>query len=160
MQERRFVMRISAGFALILAAATGVATAQPKHEETARRVTLDEGSAPVRLPRGWVELATNTPVTHGTEYLMVGAEAGRFDKLRIDAAQGKVVVLRAKVYFDDGTMKLFALDKHLDPKHSRSAVLDLAQPRSIDRVVITTESSTNGAYALYGSSSAGSVARR
>jgi hypothetical protein len=163
MQQRRFAMKIPAGFAVIVLAASTTATAQPKQEESSGRVSLNDKGGPP-LPRadkdGWLELATDTPVKHGKEFVVVDKDIGAIAKLRIDAEKGKVIVNRVKVYFADGTSKLYAPDKRLDPRHVASLIVDLGPRRTVDRVVITTETYTKGTYALYGSSSGGTLARR
>ena len=85
------------GFAVMVLAASTVASAQPKQEETSGRVSHSEKRADAkqdapRHPAEWVELADASTVKHGTTYVMVGRDAGYFGTLRIDAAKGKVVV--------------------------------------------------------------------
>ena len=91
---------------------------------------------------------------------MVGRDAGTFGKLRLEAGKGKVIVLRVRVTFVDGTTKVYAVDKRLDAKRQRSTVIDLKTEQPIERIVVKTETYTNGLYALYGSSSSGVVAGR
>ena len=166
MQERRFAMKTSVLFALlVVGAATQTAAAQPKTEETTERVSLSDKDAPAkrtaaRRPSEWVELASATPAKHGQEFIVVGRDAGTFDKLRLEAGKGKVIVLRVKVTFTDGTTKVYMIDKRLDAKRRRSTVIDLKTDQPIERIVVKTETYTNGAYTLYGSSSSGAIARR
>lgn len=139
----------------MVAASVTAATAEPKQEEISGRVRLteyDEGSrTAARAPGEWVELASPTPARHGKEFIIVGKDAGRFSKLRIDATKGRTNLVRVDVHFDDGKVKTVRLGRALHAKRAKSALVDLGEPRSIDRVVITTETHTRGEYALYGS---------
>jgi hypothetical protein len=164
MQERRFAMKPSALFALIVVGAATTAAAQPKSNEPTGRVSLSDKDAPTkrtaRQPGEWVELASATPAKHGQEFVVVGKEAGLFRKLRLEVDTGKVIVLRVKVRFEDGTTRIYPIDKRLDAKRQRSTLIDLKSDKAIDQIVVKTETYTRGEYAVYGSSSAGVVAGR
>jgi hypothetical protein len=163
MQERRFAMKTSVLFALIVIGAPTQAAAQPKNEETSGRVSLSDKPAPsrpARQPGDWVELASATPAKHGKEFVVVGKDAGTFGKLRLDAGKGTVIVLRVKVYFDDGTSRGYMIDQRLVAKRRKSTVVDLKTQKPIDRIVVSTETYTNGEYAVYGASTSGVVAGR
>ncbi len=162
-------MRYLAVFATVVGAAAHYASAQPKQEETTKQ---EENTARVRYgdegpPKSdatgheagsWLQLATPTPAKHGTEFVFVGKEQGAFDKLRLDADKGKVIVRRVRIYFDDGKQQVVDVDRALGAKH-KSAEIELKAPHAIDRIVITTEPQTNGTYALYGSSAEGVATR-
>ena len=150
-------MRISSVFAIVLVAATGAASAEPE------RIGYGDSKPPkhdaARHDGDWTQLATPTPAKHGTEFVEVGKELGKFGKLRIDADKGTVIVRRVKIYFDDGKLQVVNVDRSLGAKH-KSAEIEVRGPAAaIDRVVITTEAQTNGEYSLYGSSTEG-VAQR
>ena len=156
-------MRVPALFTLIVIGSVATASAQPKQEETSGRVSLKEKDAKPEAPRqpgDWVELASATPTTHGTEFVMVGKDAGTFGKLRIDASKGKAIVRKVRIYFDDGKLKVVQVDKILSAKGNKSTLIDLGDPKLIDRITVTTESDTKGEYALYGSSGGGVVGKR
>jgi hypothetical protein len=161
MQLLRFAMKTSVLFALIVVGTATTAAAQTKTEETSGRVSLNDQQPPAKTaavrPGDWVELATETPAKHGKEFIVVGKDAGAFGKLRLEAAKGKVIVLRVKVYFDDGASKVYVVDKRLDAKRQKSTIVDLKTTKPIDRVVVMTETYTKGEYALYGSSSSPGV---
>ncbi|HEY5944995.1 MAG TPA: hypothetical protein VIV40_05860 [Kofleriaceae bacterium] len=145
-----------------MAAITTTAAAQPKQEETSGRVSLNEkqnkkANAP-RHPGDWVELASPTPAKHGTEFVVIGKEAGYFSKLRVDAAKGKTIVRKVKVFFDDGKVKNVEINKTLT--EGKWTIVDLGDTKAIDRIVITTEPDTSGEYAIYGSSAGGVVGSR
>jgi hypothetical protein len=149
-------MRIPTVFAIVLVAASGAASAEPE------RVGYGDTPAPkhdaTRHDGDWKALATPTPAKHGTEFVVVGAEQGYFDRLRLAADKGTVVLRRVKVYFDDGKEKVVQLDRVLGPKHP-SADVDLGVAKKIDRIVVTTEPQGGGEYELYGSSGTGVAAR-
>ncbi len=142
--------------------ASTIAAAEPKQEEISGRVSLNEKDAPradaLRQSSDWVELASPTPAKHGTEFVIVGTSAGAFSKLRVDATKGRTNVRTVKVFFTDGNVKTVRLDKAL--RQGRSATVELGEPRTIERVVVTTETHTKGEYALYGSVGGGGVASR
>jgi hypothetical protein len=148
-------MRSSTLFALIVLGAAGTASAEPKQEETSGRVRLEDNPNPEadapRQPSDWVEVASPTPAKHGTEYVIVGKEAGTFARLRLDAAKGKTIVRKVKVFFGDGSVKTVRVDKTLT-KQGKPAFIVLGDPKFIDRLVIVTERHTKGEYAVYGSS--------
>jgi hypothetical protein len=153
-------MRSSTLFTVIALGVATAASAQPKQEETSGRVRLDDDdqkqSAP-RQPGDWVELASATPAKHGTEFVLVGRDAGAFSKLRIDPAKGKTIVRKVKVFFTDGKVKTVRVDKIVS-EGKGPALIELGDPRAIDRIVVNTETHTAGQYAVYGSSEVGTGA--
>jgi len=143
-----------------LAITTTTVGAQPKQEDTALRVSY---VAPKRAPKPlsdsqWIELASPTSVRNGTEFIIVGAEAGRFSQLRVEASSGTVILLRVQVLGSDGAIQTVRIGRSLDRTH-RSAVVDLVATKAIDQIAITTESSTDGKYTVSGSTHA-SIAGR
>ena len=161
-------MRSTAPFAMILVGLTAAATAQPKQEETSGRVSLKEHDArqkardqqAPRAPSDWVELASPTPASHGTEFVIVGKEAGGFGQLRLDAVKGAVPVKQVKVLFTDGTSKSYRLNKRLDAERQTSLFVDLPTTATIEQIVISTDRRSQGQYAVYGSGTGGAVAKR
>src|SRR5262245_11507803 len=113
-------MKSSALFAVMVLGTAATVSAQPKreappkHDEAGGRVRLNESTDQNpdagRAPSDWVELASPTPAKHGTEFVMIGKEAGAFSKLRFDAAKGKTIVRKVKVFFDDGKVKTIDVD--------------------------------------------------
>lgn len=160
-------MRIPAVFAMIVLGAATTATAEPKQEETSGRVSLNEDEAGARdkdrntprSPSDWVELADPSPAKYGTVFVVVGRDAGSFGKLRITPSKGTVVVKSVKVFFDDGKSKVYKVNQAINAKTKRAATVDLGDPRTIDRVSITTDRK-GGEYAVHGSISGGVVAGR
>ena len=147
-------MKTSALFTLILVGATGVAAAQPEPAEPNGRVSYtDNGAAqPAAAQQAVgdeVQLATPTPATHGTEFVVVGKEAGAFSQLRLAATTGRVIVRTVKIFFDDGTSRAVPVDSILDSYKNKDATIDLKGVKSIDHVTVTTEPG-RGSYALYG----------
>jgi len=157
-------MKLTALLTLFVVGTATTVAAQPKSEESTGRVSLDDRKTPTkrtaRQPGEWVELASATPAHHGQEFVPVGKDAGMFRTLRLEVAHGKVVVLRLKVRFADGTTKVYSIDKRLDAKRHRSTLVDLKAERPNQTNLLKTETYTRGAYALYGSSSGGVVAGR
>jgi len=156
-------MRTTAPFALILVGAVTTATAQPKQEETSGRVRLDESAANANEPRApgdWVELASPTPAKHGTEFIIVGKEAGGFGKLRLDAVKGAVPVKQVRVSFSDGTSKVYRINKRIDAKRHTSLFVDLPTTKEIDQIAVVTDRRASGEYSVHGSGTGGVIANR
>ena len=146
---------------IVLGVATA-ASAEPKQEETSGRVSLKEKAEPKNEPRqpgDWVELATPTPAKHGTEFVLVGKEAGYFARLRLDPAKGKTIVRRVKVFFDDGNVRVVRPNKILS-QGKQPLYVELGDAQAIDRIVVTTETHTDGQYSIYGSAGGGVVGSR
>ena len=144
-------MRVLSVLTVIAMAAT-TATAQPTREEAGGRVSY---VVPQRKPTPpsearWIELASPTSVKHGTEFITVSAEAGRYSQLRVDAYAGTVILLRLRVFGNDGTVQTVQVGRRLDRMH-KSVVIDLFAGKAIDQIAITTETRTQGRYTVYGS---------
>src|SRR5947207_2753224 len=156
-------MKIPGVFAIVLVGASSIAAAQPQPKEDTGRISYNEKKQRSQGPPrdgDWVQLATPTPANHGTEFVVVGKEAGEFGRLRISPSDGKVIVRRVKIYFDDGKQKIVDVDKVIDAGRKNVALIDLDAPKAIDRIVVTTEPQTRGSYAIYGATGGGGVARR
>lgn len=145
-------MRVAPFLACLAFAATSVATAGP--EEAGDRVPFSshpERRRPPRTSRDWVQLATPTPTRYGTEYIVVGRDAGWFRTLRIEVTSGTVVLRRIRLMSRDPFQKTFYVEKRLDARHP-VAYIDLGEARLIDQLVVTTDRYPRGSYAVYGSS--------
>jgi hypothetical protein len=145
-------MRISRVFAIVLAGAGTTATAQPLPKEDTARISYIERKQAHAQPKrdgDWIEIASPTPASHGTEFVVIGKDAGELGQLRITPSEGKVMVRRLKVYFDDGKQKTVDLDKVIDARHHRSVIVELGVPRTVDRIVVTTEPYGGGSYSVY-----------
>lgn len=163
MQVSSIAMKIPGVFVIVLFGAATVASAQPAHEDNTGRVSYKDtakGKPDTAQQGGWVQLASPTPASHGTEFVVVGKELGQFSQLRVSPAAGKVVVRRVKIYFENGKQKIVDVDKVIDANRKNPALIDLDQPSAIDRIVITTEPQTKGTYAIYGTAGEGGVARK
>ena len=144
-------MRSSALFTVVLVGAGAIASAQPRQEETSGRVGHNEKEP--RRPAEWVELASPTPASHGTEFVVVGGEeTGYFSQLRIDASKGRTIVRKVKVFFSDGMIKTKRIDRSISGE--KFVQIDLGEAKAIDRIVITTDAHTDGRYAVYASATA------
>ena len=142
-----------------------VASAEPKQEETSGRVSYTENKDDAkadepRQPSDWVELASATPSKHGTEYVMVGSEAGAFSQLRIDAVKGRTEVSVVKIVFTDNSVKRLRVDKIISAKRNKPLYVDLQTTKPIDHLEISVNPEMGGHYAVYGSSGTRSIATR
>ncbi len=163
-------MKCSALFTAVVLGAAATVSAQPKQEaapkqeENGERVRLDDkkkmDKQTVAAPADWIELASPTPAKHGTEFVIVGKKLGAFSRLRLDAAKGKTIVRTVKIYFDDGKPKFVQVDTILSDKGRKSTFVELGDPKTIDRIVVNTETHTAGEYAIFGTSGDGVVSTR
>src|SRR6267142_105263 len=121
-------MRIPWVFAIVLVGGSTIAAAQPKPKENTERLSYNERTKPPKhdSPRtgDWVQLATPTPASNGTEFVVVGRDAGAFSRLRIDPSDGKVIVRRVRIYFEDGKEKLVTMNKVIDAARNNPALID------------------------------------
>ncbi|MDX2086586.1 MAG: hypothetical protein SFX73_01995 [Kofleriaceae bacterium] len=148
-------MRISAVFTTMLLATTGLVSAEPVDRESTERFRLKDQPAVSRQEpdaEGWVELADPTPSNHGKEFIPVGANAGTFTRLRVDAHSGRFFLQSVRVDFKDGSRKVKRVDARLSrkgPKSKRSVVMDFGHGREIRQIVVTTDRDTRGTYTVH-----------
>ena len=158
-------MKIAAISALLVAGSMSLGSAAPADHESTDRVsysTSRPAKATHATPRddGWVELASATPASHGREYIIVGAAAGTFTRLRIEAASGRPTVRAVQVDFKNGNRKLMRVDLTLDRKLKRSTILDLRGAHEIEQIVVTSDRHSRGNYAVFAEVEPASVATR
>lgn len=129
-----------------------IGATQSVYADVDSRVRMDqyEHHRPRRGDHDWVTLATPTPSRNGTEYILVGREAGWFRTLRVEAVSGRVFVRQVDVY-SGRFRRSYRLDTMLDASHPVLYV-DLGKPWVIDRIAVTTARWTRGAYTVQGSS--------
>jgi hypothetical protein len=153
-------MKSSALFTLILVGAVATASAQPEPAEPSGRVSYTDSAAPAAKPAAAqqagseVQLASPTPANHGTEFIVVGKDAGEFSQLRLAATSGKVIVRRVRIFFDDGTQQTVEVDSVLDAQRSKDATVTLKGDKAIDHVTVSTEPG-RGLYAVYATAANG-----
>ena len=82
-------------------------------------------------------------------FITVGAEAGRFARLRVDAAHGRPRVLRLRIEYVDGTHRVANLDTTLHLPRRPSAYVDLRGAREIAQVIVMTDRSSKGSYTVH-----------
>lgn len=169
---------------MVLAAA-GTVTAEPVHDkpdgggarssaagggqvdrESTERVRLTDQPAISRQAPdagGWVELADPTSSQHGKEFIPVGANAGTFTRLRVEAHSGRVFVQSVRVDFQDGGRKIARVEARLAKRGKRtkpSVVIDFGGAREIKQVVVRTDRTPRGTYTVHASAEQPAVAAR
>jgi hypothetical protein len=135
----------------LLAATTTPAIAQP--EEDGARVPFrgsGERYRRSRSERDWVRIASPTSTKFGTEYIIIGKDAGVFRTLRIEAVSGTVVLRRVSVLTHRVSIKTFDVRRRLDARDP-SFYIDLGGSTRIEQIVITTDRRVAGSYTIYGS---------
>jgi hypothetical protein len=100
--------RLLTVFALGVGVSTAV-RAQP-HDDGDRRV--DEGYRD--HARGWLILGSGR-LARSYQELVVGAQVGRFNRVRVDAARGEAFVRAIDVHFADHTQQTFDVRRTLRP---------------------------------------------
>lgn len=143
-------MKIPTPIAIVLVAATATATARP--EEFDGRVRMGERDQHrARGQHDWARLATPTPSKFGTEYIIVGKDAGSFRTLRFDLDSGSVFLRQVQILSHNRVTQTIYVQRSLDAGRQRIYV-DLETPKSIDELVVTTSISPAGSYSVFGSS--------
>jgi hypothetical protein len=150
--QRRSGMRVHLLLVLGLVAATiSPALAQP--EEDGARVPF-RGSGEryhrSRSEHDWVRIASPTSTKFGTEYIIIGKDAGVFRSLRIDAVAGTVDIRRVSVLTHRYAKRTFNVRRRLDARHP-SLYIDLGASTRISQIVITTNRRVAGSFTIYGS---------
>jgi hypothetical protein len=83
------------------------------------------------------------------EDVVVGAQYGRFDTLKLQELNGRTTVKQVTIVFADGCAQNVVLNQTLDA-NSPTLTIDLdGKHREIQRVVVTGSSSWNGTYELF-----------
>jgi hypothetical protein len=153
-------MRITVLTCVLLAAVASFVSAAPVREETTRRISYNEHRRHPPAPEvGWIELASPTPASHGREFVMIGANAGTFTQLRITAASGRPEIHSVRVDYQDGSHKVFRVDRVLDARR-RPAYVDLRGARELKQLTVVTLRKSSGSYIVEGNTSDTSVASR
>jgi hypothetical protein len=145
-------LRACLGAGLVAGLVTPVSAA-PDDTETTERVSYKDKDAASKevppTPDGeWVELADPTPANHGREYISLGAAAGTFTRLRVDASQGRPIVKAIRIDFTTGKSRIVNLQIVLDKKKRRSAYVDLKGAREIRQIVVITDRASKGLYTI------------
>lgn len=159
-------MRIPVLFTTILLATTGLVTAEPVDREGTERFRLKDQPAvsrPAPDGEGWVEIADPTPSQHGKMFIPVGAGAGTFTRLRVDAHSGRMYLQTVRIEFQDGRKKVARIDERLSTKGAkgkRSVFIDLGGAKEIKQVVVITDRDTRGMYTVHAAVEGAKVAVR
>ena len=99
----------------------------------------------VRSARGWSVLGVYS-LAGPSEKTMVGAQAGRFGEVRIEAVRGTPVIRSIDVRYVDDTLQTFPIGRRL---HPREVVrVQLGPERPISSITVTGEPSRVDAYEL------------
>jgi hypothetical protein len=155
-------MRTTIVTCVLVAASAAIAAAAPGPQETTERISYNEHARrrPATAPEpGWIELASATPASHGREFVVVGADAGTFTQLRITAASGRPEIHSVRVDYQDGSHKVFQVDRVLDAKR-RPAYLDLRGDHELKQIVVVTDRKSSGSYVLEGNTGETRVSHR
>ena len=153
-------MRIPALTFVFLVGAGSLVSASPVREESTERISYNHkaraqaqahAQAQAELDPGWVELASATPASNGHEFIVVGADAGSFTRLRITAASGRPRVRAVRVDYQDGSRKTYAIGKILGAR-DRPVYVDLRGARELKQIIVMSDRASRGTYVVAGNS--------
>jgi hypothetical protein len=99
----------------------------------------------------WLRLGHSTPTVLAPQTFVVGKDAGWFSTLRVDRLWGVVQLEQVKIVRGQSS-ETFNVNIRLD-QHKTSTYLNLGRPRTIDEVIVTTDTKQRGAFSIYGASS-------
>jgi hypothetical protein len=145
-------MRIPALTFVFLVAAGSLVSASPAREETTERISYNHkarAQAQADIDPGWIALASATPASNGREFIVLGADAGSFTRLRITAASGRPRVRAVRVDYQDGSQKTYAIGKILDAR-VRPVYVDLRGARELRQIIVFSDRASNGTYVVAG----------
>ena len=153
-------MKYAAVFAFILAGAVATASAQPEPTEPSGRVSYTDQAAPAKPAAAQqgseVQLASPTPASHGTEFIVVGRDAGQFSQLRLAATSGKVIVAASASSSMTARSRRSTSTRSSTATAGKDATVTVKAATAIDHITVTTEPG-HGQYALYGTAAHGNL---
>jgi hypothetical protein len=137
---------------MFLVGAGSFVSASPVREESTERVSYNARRTNAVKPKaepGWIELASETPASHGREFVEVSADASAFTQLRLTAATGRPSIRAVRVDYQDGSRRTFEIDRVLSAR-SRPVYVDLRGARELRQVIVMTDRDSRGSYRLEG----------
>jgi len=143
---------------MVVLGSVSFAVAGPDREESTARVRLDDKKTKFRHDGDWIELASPTTVKHGKEYISLNTDLGALDHVRIDAANGRPIVLTVRINFKNGTSRIARIERVIDKK--KPVDIDLKGPQYIDSLVVVTDPVSNAEYKVMGLPASAGVATR
>ena len=97
-----------------------------------------------------MQLGSPSRTSVGTQYIVVGRDAGWFRTLRFEVTSGSVNIRHVRV-LSDRRFQTFAVNRRLDGRHP-IAYVDLGVARRIENLAVTTDRFPRGSYVVHGSS--------
>jgi hypothetical protein len=98
----------------------------------------------------WVSLTEPTRIERGRERIFVGAQAGRFTQLRLQASAGTTYLERVVVKFNDGTLQDVRLARVIDSRDPIAQFELDRDRRRIDRIVVYGDTAPGSSYQVFG----------
>ncbi len=96
----------------------------------------------------WTTLAGSAKLAGTREYIRVGAQAGRFDKLELQQVSGKTQIAYVQINFANGGSQLARLNTTLDRNNTVATIALNGQNRSIASITIYGSSNARSAYSI------------
>jgi hypothetical protein len=96
----------------------------------------------------WVTLVAPVPTVRDRQFITIGPEQGRFDRVRLDMVRGDAFIQQIAVEYMNGRTQVVPINRRVD-RRDGSVVIPLdGSERAIKRVIVYTDDRSRGAYTL------------
>ena len=96
----------------------------------------------------WTTLASSAKINGTKEYIRVGAQAGRFDKLELQQLSGKTQIRFVQINFANGQSQLARVNTTLDRNNTSTTISLGKQERAISSITVYGSSNARSSYAI------------
>ena len=96
----------------------------------------------------WTTLASSAKINGTREIIRVGAQAGRFDQLKLETISGKTQIKLVQINFANGGSQLVQLNTTLDRNNTVATISLKGESRAISGIVVYGSSNARGAYSI------------
>lgn len=108
------------------------------------------GPVGIAAGNGWVTLAQRTRIGRSVEEIAVGASAGRFRQLQVNAVRGETKLRSIVIEFGDHSYQRVNVQGCLDANNPTLAIrLAGRSPRNILRVIVEGSSGSGALYSIF-----------
>jgi hypothetical protein len=108
--------------------------------------SIYNGPVGTQYGRGWVALTAPTRIDRGRELIHIGAQAGRFNTLKLEVTRGSSFINQVGIVFADGSHQTVKLDERLT-SWNPSITIDLAgRNRAIAGIWVYGSTNARSAY--------------
>lgn len=97
---------------------------------------------------GWVDLTAPTRIDRGREFFHIGAQAGRFDTLKLENKAGSSYISQVLVEFADGKSQVVHLNENLSASNPCITIDLQGHDREIGRIVVYGSTARHSSYQI------------